>query len=152
MPLKSEAYNEAVRTWGASGKNNLIATGRGMGIQHRENSSSQGESLAKIKDKYGFDKIGFISRVTFSTVNRSLIYTSAGAGKGRGGNKGSRWIDRYGNTKRTNPKSLGKAGTAGRQAKPFIIKMLDGTNGVEQLADIVANHQADAIVDTILVK
>lgn len=152
MALNSEKYNEAVKAWGATARTQLQATGTSLGIEHRSSSPSNGDSLSKIKDKYGQDNTGFINKVIFSSINRSLIYTTYGAGKGRGGLKGSRWIDKLGNRKSTNLASLGKAGTGGRTAKPFIDKTLGGADGIEALADIVAEHQVDAIIDNIYVK
>lgn len=152
MPLKYEKLNAAVKNWGSSTRSLLQSTGRGMGIRHREDSPSKGESLSKIKDRYGNDRYGATNRVTFSSINRSLIYTIQGAGKGMGGRKGSRWYDKYGNAKRTKTASLGKAGTGGRQAKDFINTVIGGDEGVERLADIVAEHTGDAIVGEILVK
>lgn len=152
MPLNSNKFNEAIRTWGASAKAQLQATGSSLGISHRSDSPSKGDSLKKIKDKYGYDNTGFINKVTFSTINRSLIYTTYGAGKGRGGRKGSRWIDKHGNRKQTNAASLGKAGSGGRTAKPFIDNMLNSADGINALADIVAEHTGDTIIDNIYVK
>lgn len=152
MPLSSTKFNEAIRTWGAAARAQLQSTGSTLGITHRANSPSSGDSLKKIKDKYGQDNTGFINKITFSTINRSLIYTTYGAGKGRAGRKGSRWIDKHGNRKSTNPASLGKAGTGGRTAKPFIDVMLNSADGVEALADIVAENTGDAIIENIYVK
>lgn len=101
-------------------------------------------------DKYR-EKQGAIKVVTF-TFNRALIYTMVGAGKGRGGLKGSRWINEQGVAKRTNPASLNKMGTGGRTAKPFIDAWLDGPAGTEQLGDIVAGELGDAIVGSIKFK
>lgn len=152
MTLIPDKYNQAVQGWGSTGRALLKTTGSGMGIQHRQSSTSKGESLSKIKDKYGYDSTGFINKVTFTTINRSLIFTSQGAGKGIGGSKGSRWIDRLGNPRKTNPKSLGKIGNGLRTPKPFIDSMLNGAEGLEKLADIVAEHQVDAIIDNVYVK
>lgn len=152
MALNGDKYNDAVKAWGATAIKQLKATGTALGISHRASSPSNGDSLKKMKDRYGQDNTGFINKVVFSNINRSLIYTQAGAGNGRAGIKGSRWIDKYGTRKKTNPASLGKAGTAGRTAKPFIDRTLDGVDGIEALADIVAIHQGDAIIDNIYVK
>lgn len=152
MPIDSTKFNEAVKGWGAAARAKLQSTGSSLGITHRDNSPSSGDSLKKIKDKYGQDNTGFINKVTFTTINRSLIYTTYGAGKGRGGAKGSRWIDKYGNRKSTNAASLGKAGTGGRSAKPFIDITLNSADGVEALADIVAENTGDAIIDNLYVK
>jgi hypothetical protein len=58
-----------------------------MGIEHRSNSPSKGDSLAKLKAKEHYDS-GAVDRIGFK-MNRSLIWTHKGAGKGRGGSKGS---------------------------------------------------------------
>lgn len=152
MAVNFDQYNQAVRDLGAQMAKELITTGRTMGITHRSNSPSSTDSLSRIRDRYGNDKSGVINRVSFTNINRSLIYTMHGAGKGRGGKKGSRWLDKDGNRKSTNPKSLGKMGTGGRQSKPFIEQTLDGPNGVEKLADIIAEYQADAIVSSVFIK
>ncbi|MGN6416871.1 MAG: hypothetical protein ACTHMC_05245 [Pseudobacter sp.] len=144
MAINFDKYNDAVRQWGASGKNLMKSTGTAMGIK--------GRSLSRIRDRYGVDSTGVINKVTFTTISRSLIFISAGAGKGMGGSKGSRWIDRYGQRKSTNPSSLGKAGSGSRPERPFIEKALSSPDGLEALADLVAVHQADAIIENVYKK
>ena len=75
-----------------------------------------------------------------------------GAGKGIGGRKGSRWIDRHGAAQKTAASSLNKIGSGSRTQKPFIDHVLDGGQGIEQLGDIVAIHQADAIIRSVYLK
>lgn len=149
MAINFDKYNEAVQSWGVGTRSLLQATGRSLGILHRSNSPSKGASLSKLKDRYRKDSSGAINRVTIGNINRSLIYTSVGAGKGIGGTKGSRWIDKFGNRKKTNPRSMGKLGTSDRTPKDFINKTLDSNEGIEALADIVAVHQADAVIDSV---
>lgn len=152
MALDAEKYNEAVKQFGAATTGKLKNTGRRLGITHRSNSPSTSESLERIRDRYGNDSSGVINRVSFANINRSLIYTSVGAGNGIGGRKGSRWIDKNGNRRRTDPESLNKLGTGNRVAKPFIDQTLDGPEGVEKLADIVSEYQADAIIESVYLK
>ena len=83
---------------------------------------------------------------------RTLIYTHKGAGKGRGGTKGSRWTDKYGNKKTTNPKSFGKMATGGRVAKPFINDALEAPDGVDKLATIAAENLGDVLAGSLFIK
>lgn len=150
MALDFEKNNEDVRTWGHDAVNLMQATASTMNIQHRSNSSSGSASMSKLIDRYR-QKQGSIDLISFR-FPRSLIWTQKGAGKGRGGLKGSKWTDKYGNRKSTNSESLGKAGTGGRTEKPFINKVLDGPKGIDELATIVAVNTGDAIMANLFVK
>lgn len=150
MKINLEKYNQSVRNWGKDTITKLKAEGRIFGIVHRENSLSKTASLGKMSDQFR-EKNGQIERVSIK-FPRVLVFTHKGAGKGRGGVKGSRWIDKYGNKKSTNPNSRGKMGTAGRVAKPFFNKVLDSAEGVEALADIAAAQTGDLIVNNMLIK
>lgn len=145
-----EQYNSDVQGWTTEAVSAMKAAGAGMGITHRSNSPSKGASLPKVKGRLTFE-MGAASKVSIR-FPRQLIYTHKGAGKGRGGSKGSRWIDQYGNSKKTNPKSFGKMGTAGRSSKPFINETLDGEHGVEKLADIAAAALGSTIINNVLIK
>lgn len=152
MPLNNNAYNSAVQQFGNTGLQQLKSIGKSLGITHRSNSLSPGDSLSRMKVRFAFDATGQINKISFTNINRTLIYAAEGAGKGRGGIVGSRWIDFKGGRHITDPKSLGKAGSGNRRQKPFIQRFLDGTEGVERLADIVASEQADLIVANIFTK
>lgn len=152
MPIDNNAYNTAVQQFGTEGVALLKSAGKSMGISHRSNSLSPSDSLARMSVRYGFDNLGQINKVSFTNISRTLIYASQGAGKGRGGIVGSRWTDIRGNQHLTNPQSLGKMGSGNRRDKPFIQTFLDGEQGVNRLADIAANAQADLIVDNIFIK
>ncbi len=145
-----DQYNDEVKAWGDNLPSQLRAKGTGYGIAHRSDSPSTGSSLAKLGVGYK-QRDGLISIVSIR-VNRSLIYTHKGAGKGFGGVKGSRWIDKFGNRKSTNPASKGKAGSGSRREKPFINDTLDGPQGVTKLADIVAENLATNIVNSAIIK
>jgi len=140
-------YNQSVRRWGGTSLTGIKTTGRSYGIRHRANSPSATDSIAAMADKYR-EKQGQVTVISF-TFNRPLIYAMAGAGRGQGGLKGSRWINARGVTKRTNPASLGKADTGKRKAKPFIDAYLDSPNGTELLGDIVAGEIGDVVVGQI---
>lgn len=145
-----ELYNEEVQQWGLTLQSQIRSLALQYGITHRNNSPNSTSSVGAIKVKYR-RTAGLISSISIG-FRRSLIYPHKGAGKGYGGAKGSRWIDKYGNRKQTNPASLGKAGTGSRQAKPFINDALDGPAGVEDLADIVAERLATTITNTAKIK
>lgn len=121
-----------------------------LGITHRSNSPSSGSSVAKIKGKEKMSG-GIIDRISFK-FPRTLIWTHKGAGKGRGGNKGSVWYDALGIRHTTNPESLGKMGSGGRVAKPWLNDTLEAPEGVDELATIVAEESGDAIVNRLLIK
>lgn len=150
MLINLDKYNEAVRDWDTRNNQDIRQRAGGYGITHRNNSPSPSSSISKFKSRL-FSQNGQIVRVS-KTFPRELIWTHKGAGKGRGGTKGSRWIDKYGNRKSTNPASLGKMGTDGRTAKPFINDSLEAPNGVEELATIAAEQLGDALVGSLFIK
>lgn len=121
-----------------------------MGITHRSNSPSAGSSVAKIKAR-DRRRIGVIDMVSFK-FDRSLIWTHKGAGKGRGGIQGSVWYDRLGIKHSTDAESLGKMGTGGRVAKPWLNDTLEAPSGIDELANIVAEESGDAIVNNLFIK
>lgn len=150
MQLDYSTYNERVQQWGKETLQAVQSEAKSQGIEHRSNSPSKGASLPKLKDKYAF-KDSEINKVSIK-FPRALIYTHKGAGKGRAGSVGSRWVDKYGNTKTTNPKSMGRLATGGRKAKPFFNNILDSEKGVEQLAIIVAEETGNSIINKMLIQ
>lgn len=68
--------------------------------------------------------------------NRYGVYVEKGAGKGKGGKKGSMWYDKSGARRRTNPNSLGKMNTGDRRAQKWFNPTL--RRETEKLADLVA--------------
>lgn len=148
--MSIELYNEEIRQWGITLLAQIKTNARRYNIKHSAYSSSSGDSVQKIRIAYS-QKDGLINKVSIK-LNRSLVYPHKGAGRGIGGNKGSRWIDRYGRMKKTNPESLGKIPHPSRPPKPFINDALDGGNGLEELADIVAKDLAVIITDNAKIK
>jgi hypothetical protein len=150
MALDFDKYNQEIKQWTKEAISDIKNTAAGMDVQHRQGSPSKSASLKKLRDRYR-QQDGNINRISIN-FPRVLIYPTKGAGKGRGGTKGSKWTDKYGNTKSTNPKSFGKMGTAGRKEKPFFNEVIDGANGVEKLADIVVINTGDIIINNMSIK
>jgi hypothetical protein len=148
--LKLDSYNAAVEDWSKSIVEESKSTASVMGVKHRNNSPSKSASLNKIKGRVGY-RAGAAEKVSIR-FPRNLIWTQKGAGKGAAGSKGSRWIDKFGNTKTTNPASIGKMGTGGRKAKPFFNTALDGANGVDKLATIAAQEIGAAITNNLFIQ
>ncbi len=150
MKLDLDRYNSRITEASKEVAIDIQSKGLSMNIEHRTDSPSKGDSLKKIKASTR-ESEGAVNQVSIK-FPRVLIYTHKGAGKGRGGGKGSRWLDKFGNTKRTNPNSLGKQGAGGRTAKPFINDVLESPAGVDKIATIAAEELGDAIVNNMLVK
>lgn len=151
MKLDLDRYNERIKQAGKEVLTDIKSRASQMGIEHRSDSPSPGASVPKMKDRYK-QKDGAVNSVSYG-FRRSLIYTHKGAGKGRGGAKGSRWVDKFGVAKKTRDTSKGKAGTAGRVEKPFINAVLDQEgNGVDKLASVAAEELGDALVNKMLIK
>lgn len=150
MAINLDKYNSEVEQWADDASSSIKDKAGGYGVEHRSNSPSKSASINKIRNRF-FSQDGAIAKVSIS-FPRSLIWPHKGAGKGRGGTKGSRWVDKYGNLKSTDPKSLGKMATGGRVAKPFINDALDAPDGVNKLADIAAENLGDVLVGSLFIK
>lgn len=150
MGLDLERYNGRVKQWQRETVASAKAAAIAMNVQHRSYSTSAGPSVNKISGRIRM-KDGVADKVSIR-YPRQLIWTQKGAGKGRGGSSGSRWIDKYGNTKKTNPASLGKMGTGGRTAKPFLSDTLDGPAGVDHLATIAAEEMGTTFINSLFKK
>ena len=77
---------------------------------------------------------------------RHGVHLQRGAGRGYGGNIGSRWFDRYGYIRSTDPRSLGKAGTGNRPERDWFNRTLD--ERLPFLEQIVSEYCADMTVNT----
>lgn len=148
--INFDKTNERIKNWGVTRAQKLKSTATSLGIQHREGSPSPSSSIAKISSRLRMRE-GLVSAVVFR-FPRSLIWVHKGAGKGMGGSKGSRWINKYGNTRSTDPDSFGKMGTGSRKPKPWFNLVMDAPDGVDNLATIVAEETGDAIVNNLFIK
>lgn len=150
MALNLDKYNEEVHQWSEDMTRAFQNKAAAYGIVHRPDSPSRSASVNRFKDRF-FSQDGAVVRIS-KAFPRTLIYTHKGAGKGRGGTKGSRWTDKYGNKKTTNPKSFGKMATGGRVAKPFINDALEAPDGVDKLATIAAENLGDVLAGSLFIK
>lgn len=94
-------------------------------------------------------KEGLINRIGFR-FPRALVFREKGAGKGKGGNKGSQWTNDRGEKIKTNPKSLGKMNTGSRRAKPLIDPIID--DFCEELTAAVADVFVEISFKNIKIK
>lgn len=122
----------------------LRSAGNSMAIVHRPDSPSKGASLPKVKGKE-HETDGAVDRIGFK-MNRSLVWTHKGAGRGQGGSIGSNWTNAKGEKKQTDPKSFGKMATGTRKAKQWFDQFMDSEQGVDDVASIAAQELGDAIV------
>jgi hypothetical protein len=151
MPLNLDRYNQRIVNWTRNAEIGLKAQGNSLGIVHRSNSPSKGASLPKVKGKEHYEA-GGVDRIGFK-MNRSLVWTHKGAGKGKGGTVGSSWTNRQGEKKETASSSLGKMGTGNRKKKPWFDEFMNAPAGVEDLATIAAEELGDAVIaDTFKIK
>lgn len=84
------------------------------------------------------------NRIGFGFL-REGIYIHKGAGRGQGGYQGSKWTDKYGSLKKTNPNSLGKMGRGKRQPIEWFNPVIE--KELEVLSKIVAEYSADLQID-----
>jgi hypothetical protein len=137
---KQEEFNKAVQLWAKDVSNKLKANVRSL-IKKDVVLSKSIKPTFNYDKKYGKE----INRVGFS-FRREGVYVHRGAGKGQGGFKGgSKWTDKYGKLKETNPASFYKMGKGNRKPVEWFNSVIDAN--IEALADIVANYSADMVVD-----
>lgn len=117
------------RNWAAHVEQLLKASTRSAGaVDTGHLQQSINERVAVLKDgeslavSFGFSRYG--------------VFVEKGAGKGKGGKKGSAWYDKAGVRKRTSPTSLGKMNTGARRAQKWFNPILK--NELPRLADAVA--------------
>jgi len=139
---QSEKLNVDVRSWAGSTLKEIKNQYSGMV------NGQSGNGMKSFKFSSG-KSFGEINRISFG-FNRYLVFVHKGAGKGKGGSKGSSWINKSGNKVTTNPGSLGKMNTGQRKSKEFLNPVLERKLPI--LADIVAGFKADQVVKAIQIK
>lgn len=124
-----------------------------------------GGALQSVKNQYlsivslktmsgdGFDSLkvahkmeyGEVTRVSFKMA-RHLVWLHGGFGKGVGGSKGSSWLDKKGNRKKTNPQSL-NAPKKNRRAKAWFVPVIE--RELPKLADELLKEKIDAAINAV---
>lgn len=148
--INFDKQNDRIIGWETKTEAALKGKTNALGIKHVATSPSPSSSVARIKGKVTY-RGGIIEIVSFK-FPRSLVWPHKGAGKGMGGSKGSVWYDKLGIRHKTDPASLGKAGSGSRQIKPWFNSVMESPEGVDDLATIVAEESGDSIVNNILLK
>ena len=142
-------FNDAIERQALTLEADMKSRGVAAGINHRSDSPSNSDSLRKLK--VGFRRTGGMTNRIGYKFPRQLIYPHTGSGKGQGGLLGSRWQNKFGQTVKTNPRSLGKANTGNRKAKPFIDAALSGPQGIPKLGEIAATELGAVITGNLFI-
>lgn len=105
----------------------------------------QDEQLSESIEPNVYSRNGEAERIGFSFA-REGVYIHKGAGRGQGGFRGgSRWTDKHGKLKETNPLSFFKMGTGNRKPIRWFDPVID--KNLPFLADVVAEYAADMQID-----
>ena len=132
-----EQFNRDVEEWTVDVTKKLRSSVRMLVREDKKLSQSIKPLLYKKRKET--DRIGF-------SFERSGVYIHKGAGRGQGGFRGgSKWTDKYGTLKRTNPDSFFKMGTGNRTPILWFDPVISAN--LPALADIVADYAATMQVD-----
>lgn len=130
-------FNDDVKAWAIDVTKKLRVNVRMLVRQDQRLSSSIEPNL--------YNKKGEVERIGFSFA-REGIYIHKGAGRGQGGFRGgSKWTDRYGTLKKTNPASFYKMGAGNRTPILWFDPVVSAN--LPALADIVAEYAATMQLD-----
>lgn len=134
---KLKQFNDDVDAWRIDITRQLRGNVRILVKQDEVLSSSIDSNVHKEKGEP--DRLGF-------SFAREGIYIHKGAGRGQGGFRGgSKWTDRHGKLKKTNPESFYKMGTGNRTPIRWFDPVID--RNLPALADLVAEYAADMQID-----
>jgi hypothetical protein len=136
--FNAEAFNGEVRQWGTGWRAALRSSMAGLNIRH---TGAMQRTLA-IRYRMQFNQVNSVG----ASFPRYAVFVEKGASKGFGGQKGSRWRT-GGQSRKTNPKSMGKMGTGKRPAKKWFNPVT--AKHVEKLADIALKHYGNAAINSI---
>lgn len=133
LPVDLDKVNAIITTKTAAAVQALLAEQAKYGIKHGPDGFDKIKTATRKRD-------GLTNKITFK-FKKTGVYREKGAGRGYGGKKGSTWVDSKGNKKRTDPASLGKAGTGKRTPAPWFNPV------IEKFADELAAELADQFVE-----
>lgn len=141
-------FNTGVKAWAEKVAGELRASAQSS-FGHRDAqlvTALQPRLADSIRVNIRFDKKYMLeTRSVGFSIARHGVYLHYGAGRGQGGMKGSRWTDRYGRLKKTNPDSMGKAGGAPRSAEHWFNSVIE--RNAKELAELVAEYSLDLTMD-----
>jgi hypothetical protein len=148
MPLNYFIYNDQIKNWTLEFVRELKAEISSLNIEHSPNSPSSRSMVSTIKGKTR-QQADVVNRISIA-MPRHAIYVHKGAGKGRGGSKGSTWINAKGEQKSTNPNSLGKMNTGNRNAKPWFDPIVD--RKLPELEKIIGTNYGNMVINALKIK
>lgn len=141
------AYNpeqpKIVRKWSAGALQSVKSSYLSL-INSRHRS---GDGIDTLKVTHRMDH-GEVTRVSFRLA-RYLVFVHGGYGKGVGGNKGSSWLTKTGQRKKTKVSSLG-ASKGNRRAKEWLNPVLN--RELPKLADELMKEKLDTAVNAVYLK
>ena len=120
-------YNAEVKGWGNKTLAEIKSDAGQMSVKHRNNSTSPDSSIKALRVKFRLQG-GTIKSIAFK-IRQHLVFVNKGVG-------------------RDTP--ISQAGTTNRKAKPFIIDPIDAN--IEELADMVAEHTGNSIMNRLQIK
>ena len=141
-------FNSGIRNWAnkVAGELRASADRTFAGRDASQVNALQPRLSESIRPNVRFDqKFMLETRSVGFSLARHGVFLHHGAGTGHGGVVGSSWTDLHGNLKRTNPQSLGKAGTGSRNAEHWFNSVIE--RNASELTDIVAEYSLDITVN-----
>ena len=142
-------FNNDVQEWGIKVGMELKRAASAS-FKHRD-SKNVSDDFPPLADSISlnlrFDKkFKLETRSVGFSLARHGVYLHQGAGRGYGGLTGSKWTDKYGQKKTTNPASLGLQGTGSRTAVHWFNDVI--RKNLPQLTEILANYSLDLLLNT----
>ena len=141
-------YNAAVQKFAQELVQQLKQQIRSLNIQHQTYSTSN-KPMINIVGARTRQQQGTVNRISIS-MPRHAIFVHVGAGKGRGGAKGSTWVNNKGERKTTNPNSIGKMNTGNRTAKEWYNPIID--RELPKLQAIVGKQYGTMVINALKIK
>lgn len=140
-------FNTNVMNWARKVESELKASAESMFKHPDRPVSSEFPRLSdSIIAKVRFDKTYKLeTRSVGFSLARHGVYLHQGARSGFGGLTGSKWTDKYGKLKYTNPTSYGKQGTGNSAAVHWFNPVIN--RNMEDLLRIVADYSLDIAVN-----
>lgn len=132
-------FNDDVSGWAIDVTKKLRVNVRMLVQRDEKLSQSIDPNIYKKKERGEVERIGF-------SFAREGVYIHKGAGRGQGGFRGgSKWTDKYGTLKKTDPLSYYKMGTGNRTPIRWFDPVIEAN--LPALADIVAEYAATMQID-----
>jgi hypothetical protein len=127
LPEDMDAFNTDVNKWTKDTKSEVVSEIGSLGIVHQENSKSPVPAQKAIKTSQR-KNAGLVNRISFR-MPRHMVFVHKGVGRG---------------TKITD------VGSTKRVAKPWFNPVIE--RKIDELVDIVADHQGAMVLNAIMIK